>query len=116
MVGRNQRGEDRRDDDERDDADAHAERHARPAPLAPHAPHCPAKAKNVIYLFMAGGPSHIDTFDYKPILRQQHGQEMPASVLGSQRVTTMTRFQGHFQTASTLYTRGLGLIRTAISK
>ena len=65
--------------------------------------HFTPRAKNVIYLFMAGGPSHIDTFDYKPILRERHGQEMPVSVLGSQRVTTMTRFQGHFQTASTPY-------------
>jgi Protein of unknown function (DUF1501) len=35
-------------------------------PLAPKAPHFPAKAKSVIFLFMYGGPSHIDTFDYKP--------------------------------------------------
>ncbi len=61
------------------------------------------RAKNVIYLFMAGGPSHIDLFDYKPILRAQHGHEMPASVLGDQRVTGMTRNQGHRKTASTPY-------------
>jgi hypothetical protein len=35
-------------------------------PLAPKQPHFPAKAKSVIFLFMYGGPSHIDTFDYKP--------------------------------------------------
>jgi hypothetical protein len=35
-------------------------------PLAPKPPHFPAKAKSVIFLFMYGGPSHIDTFDYKP--------------------------------------------------
>jgi hypothetical protein len=65
--------------------------------------HIMPRAKNVIYLFMAGGPSHIDLFDHKPILRAQHGQEMPASVLGDQRVTGMTRNQGHRQTASTPY-------------
>jgi hypothetical protein len=65
--------------------------------------HFAPRARNVIYLFMAGGPSHIDLFDYKPILRARHGQEMPASVLGQQRVTTMTRFQGHFQSATTPY-------------
>ena len=60
-----------------------------------------AKAKNVIFLFMGGGPSHLDTFDPKPILRERHGQEMPPSILGTQRVTLMTRNQGHFQTAAT---------------
>jgi hypothetical protein len=64
-------------------------------------PHFPAKARSVIYLFMAGGPSHVDTFDPKPTLRAQHGKEMPKSVLGTQRVTLMTRNQGHFQAAST---------------
>ena len=58
-------------------------------------------AKNVIYLFMGGGPSHLDTFDPKPLLRERHGQEMPPSILGTQRVTLMTRNQGHFQSAST---------------
>jgi hypothetical protein len=63
--------------------------------------HFAPKAKNVIYLFMGGGPSHVDTFDPKPMLRQRHGEEMPASVLGTQRVTLMTRNQGHFRTAAT---------------
>jgi hypothetical protein len=63
--------------------------------------HFAPRAKNVIYLFMGGGPSHVDTFDPKPILRQRHGEEMPASVLGTQRVTLMTRNQGHFRAAAT---------------
>src|SRR4051794_30040420 len=63
--------------------------------------HFPAKVKNVIYFFMAGGPSHVDLFDPKPKLKQLHGQEMPKSVLGEQRVTLMTRNQGAFKTAST---------------
>ena len=37
-------------------------------PLAPKPPHLPARAKRVIFLFMQGGPSHVDSFDYKPIL------------------------------------------------
>jgi hypothetical protein len=37
-------------------------------PLAPKKPHKPAKAKSVIFLYMYGGPSHMDTFDYKPAM------------------------------------------------
>src|SRR5262245_7352917 len=39
-----------------------------------------ARAKNVIFLFMQGGPSHIDTFDPKPLLNKLHGKPLPASV------------------------------------
>jgi hypothetical protein len=48
-------------------------------PLAPRPPHFPARAKRVIFLFMAGGPSHVDTFDPKPDLTRLHGQKLPAS-------------------------------------
>lgn len=41
------------------------------------APHYPARAKRVIFLFMHGGPSHIDTFDYKPLLKRDHGKPLP---------------------------------------
>ena len=59
----------------------HAAARGRPEnPLAPKAPHFPARAKHVISLFMQGGPSHIDTFDPKPILAQRHGQPLPPSV------------------------------------
>ena len=44
----------------------------------------------VIYLFMSGGPSHIDLLDYKPQLKEHHGQELPASIRMGQRVTGMT--------------------------
>ena len=48
-------------------------------PLAPKPPHSPdAKAKAVIFLFMAGGPSHLETFDPKPLLNELHGQPRPA--------------------------------------
>src|SRR6266480_4164851 len=48
-------------------------------PLAPKKPHMAAKAKSVIFLFMAGGPSQMDTFDPKPLLNRLSGQRMPDS-------------------------------------
>jgi hypothetical protein len=56
-------------------------------------PHLTPKAKRVIYLFMHGGPSQLDLFDHKPGLRAMHGQELPASVRGTQRLTGMTSGQ-----------------------
>jgi hypothetical protein len=52
-------------------------RAARFNPLAPKPPHEPAKARSVIFLFMAGGPSHMETFDPKPLLNKLHGQVRP---------------------------------------
>ncbi|MEW4565101.1 DUF1501 domain-containing protein [Bremerella sp. JC770] len=46
-------------------------------PLAPKSPHFPAKAKHVIHLFMTGGPSHVDTFDPKPLLTKYDGKPLP---------------------------------------
>jgi hypothetical protein len=66
-------------------------------------PHFAAKAKRVIYLFMSGGPSHIDLYDPKPKLVEMHGQELPASVRGMQRVTLMTRNQGQFPIAASQF-------------
>ena len=48
-------------------------------PFAPRQPHFAAKGKNVIFLFMHGGPSHLDTFDPKPLLNKLHGQPIPPS-------------------------------------
>ncbi len=48
-------------------------------PLAPKPPHFAPKAKAVIFLFMVGGPSQMETFDPKPVLDKMHGQQMPAS-------------------------------------
>lgn len=45
-------------------------------PLAPRPPHFPVKAKSVIWLFMNGGPSHVDTWDYKPELEKRDGKEL----------------------------------------
>jgi uncharacterized protein (DUF1501 family) len=49
-------------------------------PLSARPPHMPARARHVIFLFMQGGPSHIDTFDPKPVLNRLHGQPLPASI------------------------------------
>ncbi|WDE99375.1 DUF1501 domain-containing protein [Lentisphaera profundi] len=54
------------------------------------------KAKRVIYLFMAGGPSHIDTFDFHPEMRKLHGTELPDSIRNGQRITGMTSGQKSF--------------------
>lgn len=54
-------------------------------PLASKKPHFPAKAKNVIYLFMAGAPSHLEMFDYKPELAKFDGTLPPADLLKDYR-------------------------------
>ena len=56
-------------------------------PLAPRSPHFPAKAKRVIHIFANGGPSHLDTFDPKPILTKLHGQPLPMTNLPTERKT-----------------------------
>jgi hypothetical protein len=47
------------------------------SPLDPKPPHFPARAKRIIFLFMKGGPSHVDTFDPKPLLDRDHGKPFP---------------------------------------
>ena len=56
-------------------------------------PHRTPKARSIISLFMHGGPSQVDLLDHKPKLREWHGQELPASVRGTQRLTGMTSAQ-----------------------
>lgn len=53
--------------------------------LAPKKPHFAPRAKRVIHLFMAGAPSQLDLFDYKPVLAQYEGKPIPPSVIGGQR-------------------------------
>ncbi|MFO0912314.1 MAG: DUF1501 domain-containing protein [Pirellulales bacterium] len=65
--------------------------------------HFPARAKRVIYLVMSGGPSHIDLFDYKPALRQHHGEELPDSVRQGQRITGMTSGQKQFPCVAPMF-------------
>jgi hypothetical protein len=56
-----------------------------PNPLSPKAPHFAPKARNVIYLFMAGAPSQVDLFDEKPKLRQYDGQAIPEEFVKGER-------------------------------
>ena len=74
-----------------------------PAGGALRAPHHAPRARRVIYLHMSGGPSHIDLFDYKPKLREYHGQELPASVRMGQRITGMTSGQTSFPCVASLF-------------
>lgn len=69
----------------------------------PELPHFAQKAKRVIYLFMCGGPSHIDTWDYKPEIRSIHGQELPESIRNGQRITTMTSGQKAFPCVAPMF-------------
>ena len=62
-------------------------------------PHFLPKAKRVIYLFQSGGPSQMELFDYKPKLYEMHGQEIPASVMGKNRVSGMVNNQYSFPLA-----------------
>jgi hypothetical protein len=56
-------------------------------PLQPKTPHFPAKAKRVIHIFANGGPSHVDTFDYKPALNTYAGQAVPGETPRTERPT-----------------------------
>jgi hypothetical protein len=67
------------------------------------APHFAPRAKRIIYLFMHGGPSQLELFDHKPELKKVHGQELPPSVRGSQRLTGMTSGQKSFPVTSSLF-------------
>ncbi|HEY2783795.1 MAG TPA: DUF1501 domain-containing protein [Fimbriiglobus sp.] len=66
-------------------------------------PHFPPKAKRVIYLFMAGGPSQLDTFDYKPLLNEKNGQDLPDSVRQGQRLTGMSGNQSRLPLAGSIF-------------
>ena len=68
-------------------------------PPLPGLPHFPPKAKAIIYLHMNGGPSQLDTWDYKPGLDKYYDQDLPGSVRGEQRLSTMTSGQTRFPVA-----------------
>ena len=59
-------------------------------------PHFAPKAKRIIYLFQNGAPSQLETFDYKPLLTKNFGQELPDSIRAGQRLTGMTAGQTSF--------------------
>ena len=69
----------------------------------PIGPHFPAKAKNVIYLHMVGGPSQMDLFDYKPKMAEYYDKDLPESIRKGQRLTTMTSGQARFPIAPSKY-------------
>jgi len=66
-------------------------------------PHMAPKAKRVIYLFQSGAPSQLETFDYKPKLRQLRGQDLPESVRRGQRLTGMTSGQATFPLTNSIF-------------
>lgn len=68
-------------------------------PPLPGLPHHPPAAKSIIYLHMNGGPSQLDTWDYKPKLVDYFDKDLPPSVRGEQRLSTMTSGQGRFPVA-----------------
>jgi hypothetical protein len=72
-------------------------------PPAPAIPNFAPKAKRVIYLFMAGGPSQLDLFDHKPKLRELNGQNLPPEVRGDQRLTGMSSNQASFPLAGSKF-------------
>ncbi|MCA9134537.1 MAG: DUF1501 domain-containing protein [Planctomycetales bacterium] len=61
------------------------------------------RAKRIIYLFMHGGPSQMDLFDYKPEMQRLQGSELPDSVRGTQRLTGMTSNQKTLPVASSVF-------------
>ena len=73
-------------------------------PALPGLPHHAPKAKRVIYLHMNGGPSQLDLWDYKPGLRDYFDKDIPPSVRGDQRLSTMTSGQKRFPVAPSKFT------------
>jgi hypothetical protein len=66
-------------------------------------PHFPPKVKNIIYLHMVGGPSQMDLYDYKPVMKDWYDKDLPDSVRAGQRLTTMTSGQKRFPIAPSKY-------------
>jgi Protein of unknown function (DUF1501) len=65
--------------------------------------HFPAKAKRVIYLFQSGGPAQQDLFDYKPLLNEKNGEQLPDYVRGGQRLTGMSVNQASIPLAGSAF-------------
>ena len=70
---------------------------SRSNPLSPRPPMFPARAKRVIFLFMAGGPSHLDTFDPKPLLDRDNGRPLPFSKPTLERTKTGNLLKSPFK-------------------
>ena len=65
--------------------------------------HFAPTAKRVIYLFQSGGPSQLDLFDYKPLLNERRGEDLPESIRNGQRLTGMTSGQEAFPLAGSIF-------------
>jgi hypothetical protein len=77
--------------------------HALGAEAPPAFPNFAPRAKRVIFLFQAGGPSHLDLLDYKPQMMGRFDQDIPPSVFGGQRITGMVTQQDRFPVVPTMY-------------
>ena len=66
-------------------------------------PHFKPKAKRAIYLHMVGGPSQIDLYDYKPVMKDWYDKDLPESIRNGQRLTTMTSGQSRFPVAPSIF-------------
>jgi hypothetical protein len=66
-------------------------------------PHFAPKARRIISLFMAGGPSQFETLDYKPELRRRNGEDLPESIRNGQRLTGMSGFQSRLPLAGSAF-------------
>jgi hypothetical protein len=69
----------------------------------PDVPHFAPKAKRIIYLFQSGGPAQQDLFDYKPLLNEKNGQQLPEHVRGGQRLTGMSVNQASIPLAGSVF-------------
>ena len=81
-----------------------------PSPLTPHQPHFPARAKRVIHIFPEGGPSHLDTFDPKPVLEQYHGRAIDEVIKeytkkAGEAASGMGRLSGRLQKSGFAFAR-----------
>ena len=74
-----------------------------PAVAAKTFPNFAPKAKRVIFLFQSGGPSHLDLFDEKPLMRERYREDIPKSVFGGQRITGMVAHQDRLPVMPSMY-------------
>src|SRR3954454_6640492 len=72
------------------------------AHMLPHT-HFAPKAKRAIYLHMVGGPSQMDLYDYKPVMKDWFDKDLPESIRAGQRLTTMTSEQSRFPIAPSIF-------------
>ena len=69
----------------------------------PGLPHFPPKAKRCIYLHLVGAPPQMETYDYKPVMKDWYDKDLPDSIRKGQRLTTMTSGQSRFPIAPSVF-------------